>query len=242
VLLKRPGRCHGVSLIPYSPSRRVKSGLFASAPFRLRTTMSKRASQERFRELLNDVAGWAAGFGGRLVLGPPVPDEDIALLPELLGLPVPPGGEVLPDGLREFWGLCAFARVEVPDAEEDGGWRTLPANFRVYSPDEVLDATRWVRIPDDVTLGNRRITTAHLFALAVSDVLPRDAQSIGRIGALLRGGGLERRWRGGPLTGARPSSEPGGWRSRVAPWGTRRPRPPSHEVRGRGMALLALAA
>ncbi|MCY1083358.1 hypothetical protein [Archangium lansingense] len=138
--------------------------------------MSKRASQERFRELLNDVAGWAAGFGGRLVLGPPVPDEDIALLPELLGLPVPPGGEVLPDGLRDFWGLCAFARVEVPDAEEEGGWRTLPANFRVYSPDEVLDATRWVRIPDDVTLGNRRITTAHLFALAVSDVLPRDAQ------------------------------------------------------------------
>ena len=52
----------------------------------------------------------------------------------------------------------------------------------------------------------------------------------------MRGGGLERRWRGGPLTGAGPSSEPGGWRSRVAPWGTRRPRPPSHEVRGRGLA------
>jgi mitochondrial cardiolipin hydrolase len=36
----------------------------------------------------------------------------------------------------------------------------------------------------------------------------RTIVSIGRIGALLRGGGLERRWRGGPLTGARPSSEP----------------------------------
>ncbi len=39
-----------------------------------------------------------------------------------------------------------------------------------------------------------------------------------------------------------PSSEPSGWRSRAAPWSTRRRWPPSHGVRGRGMALLALAA
>ena len=32
----------------------------------------------------------------------------------------------------------------------------------------------------------------------------------------------------------RPSSAPGGWRGRAAPWSTRQPRPPSHEVRGRG--------
>jgi hypothetical protein len=42
--------------------------------------------------------------------------------------------------------------------------------------------------------------------------------------------------------GGRPSSAPGWWKSRAAPWGARRPRPPSHEVRGRSLALLAGAA
>ncbi len=40
----------------------------------------------------------------------------------------------------------------------------------------------------------------------------------------------------------RPSSEASGWRSRAAAWSTRRRWPPSQGVRGRGMALLALAA
>jgi NAD(P)-dependent dehydrogenase (short-subunit alcohol dehydrogenase family) len=39
----------------------------------------------------------------------------------------------------------------------------------------------------------------------------------------------------------RPSREPSGWTGRAAPWSTRRPWPPSLQVRGRGLALLALA-
>jgi len=39
----------------------------------------------------------------------------------------------------------------------------------------------------------------------------------------------------------RPSGEPSGWTGRAAPWNTRRPWPPSHEVRGRGLlAVLSL--
>jgi hypothetical protein len=139
--------------------------------------MSEQALRSRYRELLDEVAGWAKGFGGRLVLGEPVPDEDIDLVPELLGLQPSVGGSALPPGLREFWRLYAFARVEVRrDWDEVDAWTPLPANFRVYSPDEVLEETRWVRIPSGVTSGSRPITTSHLFALAASDVLPRDAQ------------------------------------------------------------------
>ena len=61
--------------------------------------------------------------------------------------------------------------------------------------------------------------------------------------------GLEAMWRvraGAEMPrraadGGRPSREPSGWRSRAVPRSTRRPWPPSHEVRGRGLALLALA-
>lgn len=130
--------------------------------------------QDHYRELLRNVAAWAEGFGGRLVLGEPVTDEDLDLMPELLGLPPP----ALPPGLRDFWKLHAFARVEVLRAEDDEepAWTPLPANFRVYSPDEVLEATRQVHIPEGVELDNRRITTSHLFAIAACDVLPHDAQ------------------------------------------------------------------
>jgi hypothetical protein len=57
---------------------------------------------------------------------------------------------------------------------------------------------------------------------------------------LLRGGGLERR---GPRRAAdrgRSSSAPGRCRGRAAPFGTRLPRPPSHEGRGRSLGLVAL--
>ena len=64
---------------------------------------------------------------------------------------------------------------------------------------------------------------------------------IGGMGAVWR----ERARAEGPRRAAdrdRPSSAPGWWRSRAAPWGTHLPRPPSHQVRGRGLALLAGAA
>ena len=38
----------------------------------------------------------------------------------------------------------------------------------------------------------------------------------------------------------RPSSAPSGWTGRAAPWSTRLPWPPSHEVRSRSLALLTL--
>ncbi|NVI96885.1 hypothetical protein HV824_01935 [Myxococcus sp. AM009] len=138
--------------------------------------MHEQALQSRYWELLESVEAWAKGFGGRLVLGPPVPDEDIDLVPELLGLPSSNGRPVLPAGLREFWRRWAFARVEVRDWDDGGAWTPLPANFRVYSPDDVLEETRWVRIPSDVTRDNRPLSTTHLYALAAGDVLPRDAQ------------------------------------------------------------------
>ncbi|RKG56378.1 hypothetical protein D7X30_22620 [Corallococcus sp. AB011P] len=140
--------------------------------------MSEQSVQPRYRALLADVEQWAKGFGGRLVLGPPVSEEDLELLPELLGGPPPAGGSALAPGLREFWRLHAFARVEVPRAEEgeQAVWTALPANFRVYSPDEVLESLALVRIPSGVTLDNRPITTSHLVPFAAAYLLPRDIQ------------------------------------------------------------------
>ncbi|AGC43089.1 hypothetical protein MYSTI_01757 [Myxococcus stipitatus DSM 14675] len=140
--------------------------------------MNEQVVQERYRELLKQVEQWAQGFGGRLVLGEPVAEDDLALLPELLGVPPSEGGDVLAPGLREFWRMCASARVEVLRAEEDEPpeWTALPADFRVYSPDEVLECTRWVRISAGVAIGHRPITTAHLVPFAAAHRLPRDVQ------------------------------------------------------------------
>ena len=69
-----------------------------------------------------------------------------------------------------------------------------------------------------------------------------EGPSIGRIEGLLRGGGVERRGRGGPQTGAARAVRPAGGEAAQPPWGTRRPEPRSHEVRGRGLALWVVAA
>ncbi|QSQ17738.1 hypothetical protein [Myxococcus landrumensis] len=140
--------------------------------------MSEQVVQARYRELLKQVEQWAQGFGGRLVLGEPVAEDDLALLPELLGVPPSEGGDVLAPGLKEFWRVCASARVEVLRAEDGEApeWTALPADFRVYSPDEVLESTRWVRIPAGVAIGNRPITTEHLVPIAAAHRLPRDVQ------------------------------------------------------------------
>ncbi len=66
-------------------------------------------------------------------------------------------------------------------------------------------------------------------------------QRIGRIEGVWRErAGAQGRRRA--AEGGRPSSAPGGGRSRAAPWGTGLRRPPCHEERGRGLALLAGAA
>lgn len=139
--------------------------------------MDELPPHRRYRELLKDVADWAEAFGGRLVLGEPASDDVIDLVPEMLGLRPSAAGPALPPGLRAFWRLCSFARVEVPDASDgEDAWTTLPANFRVYSPDEVLESTGKVHIPMGVKPDGRPLTTSHLFAIAACDVLPRDAQ------------------------------------------------------------------
>ncbi|WP_426732810.1 hypothetical protein [Myxococcus faecalis] len=134
-------------------------------------------TQVHYQRLLADGEAWAKGFGGRLVLGPPVPEEDLALLPELLGTSASTGAP-LPSGLLDFWRLCGFARVEVLRAEdgEEAVWTALPADFRVYSPDEMLASLSLVRIPAGVTRDQHPITTAHLIPFAAAHRLPREVQ------------------------------------------------------------------
>ncbi|AKF85141.1 hypothetical protein SAMN05443572_11336 [Myxococcus fulvus] len=134
-------------------------------------------TQAHYRRLLAEVEAWAKGFGGRLVLGPPVSEEDLALLPELLGTSATSVAP-LPSGLLDFWRLCGFARVEVLRAEDDAEpvWTALPANFRVYSPDEVMASLSQVRIPAGVTRDRHPITTEHLIPFAAANRLPQDVQ------------------------------------------------------------------
>ena len=94
----------------------------------------------------------------------------------------------------------------------------------------------------------RLATSLHRCGMEVNDPARQSraelhacGRRIGRIEAVLRG----RAGAYGPrraADGGRQSRRPSGWTSRAAPWGTRLPRTPSHDVRGRGVALLALAA
>lgn len=107
-----------------------------------------------------------------------------------------------------------------------------------FSPGRALD-----------TEGEREV----LSLLEEHGKLPVTASGDGRwqLEKLLRIGGIETLWwrgsagaegRRSAADGGRRSSEQGGRRSRAAPWGKRRRRRPSHEVGGRGLALLAQAA
>ncbi|MFC4998475.1 hypothetical protein ACFPIJ_11585 [Dactylosporangium cerinum] len=105
----------------------------------------------------------------RLVEGPPLVDEEIDRLPELIDeahssrLPVPfrPEDFTVPRGYRAFLRICSFLRIEYRDG---GGWATYEP-FNIFSPQEVAKGHSFI---DGATLDDEEIYTSFLVAFATA--------------------------------------------------------------------------